>query len=160
MTLEGTRVFRVSQSLVATTEDALRKAGSSGYECFVLWTGNMEGDTFDVQHVYVPAQRSFRSTEGLHVRVDAEQLHGMNMWLYQNRQTLGIQVHTHPGEAYHSVTDDTYPIVTTLGGLSLVVPDFAQHGVLCTGTVLYRLHRDGWRIVGLDRAKRLLEVVA
>jgi hypothetical protein len=65
-------------------------------------------------------------------------------------------VHAHPTDAFHSPTDDTYPIVTTVGGLSIVVPDFARRGVLTRGTVAYRLSSAGWEKVPRRRLRKLL----
>ena len=79
------------------------------------------------------------------MRVEADELHRLNVWLYENAERLAIQVHSHPTEAFHSDTDDAYPIVTTLGGLSLVVPDFARYGVRGPETALYRLSSAGWQ---------------
>jgi hypothetical protein len=92
----------------------------------------------------VPKQTAYKLREGLCVRVDGSELHRLNVWLYENSERLAIQVHSHPTEAYHSETDDTYPIVTTRGGLSLVVPDFCRNGVRGAATALYRLNHEGW----------------
>ena len=37
------------------------------------------------------------------------------------------QVHSHPTNAYHSSTDDSYPLATLVGALSVVIPNFARH---------------------------------
>jgi hypothetical protein len=88
--------------------------------------------------------------------VGGEELHRLNVWLYENGEQLAIQVHSHPREAYHSDTDDTYPIVTTLGGLSLVVPDFGRNGVRGAETALYRLGASGWDEISDGVARQLL----
>ena len=38
---------------------------------------------------------------------------------------MRVQIHTHPGCAYHSETDDAFPAVRTEDFLSLVLPRFA-----------------------------------
>jgi hypothetical protein len=50
-----------------------------------------------------------------------------SFWFDLAQEKLGvrIQVHTHPGEAFHSPTDDAFPIIHTVGFLSLVIPNFA-----------------------------------
>jgi hypothetical protein len=144
VTLEGIETFRVPDRVVARTELSLRRAGRAGYELFVLWSGRNDGDSFDVETAHVPKQTSYQLKSGLCVRVGGEALHKLNAWLYDNHQVLGAQVHAHPTDAYHSATDDTYPIVTALGGLSLVVPDFCSDG-LFSGSAAYRLAADGWR---------------
>ena len=93
--------------------------------------------------MHCPKQTAYRLASGLCVRVEADELHRLNVWLYENAERLAIQVHSHPTEAFHSDTDDNYPIVTTLGGLSLVVPDFARYGVRGPETALYRFVERG-----------------
>jgi hypothetical protein len=143
VTLETVETFSISKDIVAKTEDSLRAAGRDGYELFVLWSGEEEGSCFRVRTAHVPKQISFRRKGGLSVRVEGEALHKLNVWLFEHEETLGAQVHAHPTDAYHSETDDTFPIVTVLGGLSIVVPDFCRGG-LFAGSAAYRLSRDGW----------------
>ena len=38
-----------------------------------------------------------------------------------------VRVHSHPGDAYHSSTDDTNRLLSHRGAISIVVPDFARH---------------------------------
>ena len=45
--------------------------------------------------------------------------------LHQRRETVRVQIHTHPRWAGHSWIDDAYALVPAAGFLSLVVPDFA-----------------------------------
>lgn len=159
MTLRAVKVFEVPRGVVETSDAALKAAGKDGYELFVLWTGRTKGDRFHVEHAYIPRQRSFQGESGLHVRVEAEDLNALNRWLYQNKQQLGVQVHTHPDTAYHSKTDNAFPIVTTLGGLSIVVPNFAEQGIGCPGTAIYRLAEDGWSEINIEIGRDLLQLV-
>ncbi len=142
--LSQVREFHVASNVVCETERSLLKAGRRGYERFVLWSGVILDELAHLRTAHVPRQTSYKTRDGLLVRVPGDALHQLNVWLYENNETLVAQIHAHPTDAYHSDTDDTYPIVTTLGGLSIVVPDFAQHGVACSGTVVYRLVNDGW----------------
>lgn len=158
MNLERVRVFRVASALVEETDRALRAAGNDGFEAFVLWTGVIEGHTFEVREVRVPRQTSYRQEAGLCVRVEGDELHRLNMWLYEQGRVLGVQVHSHPTEAYHSDTDDGFPIVTTRGGLSVVVPDFGKRGVRGPGTAIYRLEHGGWRELQPSDGRSLLVV--
>ncbi len=159
MTLETVRVFRIAKRLVDESEKALREAGRAGYERFVLWSGVMGGDVFEVLSIVVPAQTAYKLETGLCVRVAGDELHRLNRWLYEQGETLGIQVHSHPTRAYHSETDDAYPIVTQVGALSVVVPHFCRHGLLTRGTATYRLSTAGWRQVPTATVQRLIEVV-
>lgn len=136
--------FRVPEDVRENTERSLRAAGRDGYELFVLWSGQIAGDTFDVMAAHVPKQTSSKTRDGLFVTVEGEALHKMNVWLYEHEQMLGAQVHAHPRKAFHSETDDTYPIVTTLGGLSLVAANFCRSGLQHRSSAAYRLTTDGW----------------
>lgn len=150
------RRFRVPPHVVAVTDRALREAGAQGAERFVLWAGRVDGDEFWADTAYIPAQTSHTLPDGLCVTVHGDELHKLNRWLYENSQTLAVQVHSHPTRAYHSETDSTYPIVTQRGGLSIVVPDFAQRGVAGPGVAAYRLDSRGWRRVRGRKLGRLL----
>jgi hypothetical protein len=66
-------------------------------------------------------------------------------WLSLARENLGIriQVHTHPGPAFHSPTDDAFPIVHTPGFLSLVIPDFGLGPIGFDDAFLAEIQMDG-----------------
>ena len=84
-------------------------------------------------------------------------MHRLNVWLFENHEELAVQIHSHPTEAYHSDTDDTYPIVTMRGGLSVVVPDFARTGLRGNGVANYRLGTSGWDELSLEESRRLIQ---
>ena len=155
-TFESIRKFVVSADLCNETDQQLRAAGRQGNERFILWSGIVCNDRLLVKTVHSPKQTAYRLSSGLCVRVEAEELHRLNVWLFENAERLAVQVHTHPNEAYHSETDNTFPMVTTLGGLSLVVPDFARYGVRGPRTALYRLSGRGWKRLSRARARRVL----
>ena len=144
MTLAGVQRFRVPAQVMRATEEAIRSAGKDGYELFVIWSGVRDGDAFAVLDTHVPRQVSFRLEAGLCVLIDGTELHRLNVWLYESKQVVGAQVHSHPADAYHSETDDTYPTATLDGSLSIVLPDFGRDGFASTGIAAYRLGRTGW----------------
>ena len=159
MTLRGVRRFRIQASGLRETEDAIRTAGQHGYESFVLWSGTRKDDTFTVAKVHFPEQTSYKLDTGLCVHVDGPELHRLNVWLYEAQQVIGVQVHSHPGDAYHSETDDTYPIATLEGSLSIVLPFFGRDGWESNEIVAYRLDQDGWvKLTG--PLSDLIEVIA
>ena len=77
----------------------------------------IDGDT---RTLHIPQQDSYRTENGLLVRIQGPALHQLNRSLYESGETLGVQIHAHPTDAYHSETDDAFPIVTALGGISIV----------------------------------------
>ena len=156
MTLTDVRRFCVPRDVVEKTEEALRHAGRDGYELFVLWSGTINGEGFVARTPHVPAQKSYRvRRRELLVRVEGEALHKLNTWLYEAGEILGVQIHAHPADAYHSDTDDNFPIVTALGGVSIVAPDFCRDGLFVEGTAVYRLEPKGW----VEQERSLVEVV-
>ncbi len=129
MTLKGVRDFIIPFKIVDKALEPLQEAGRHGYEAFVLLGGRVVGgNSFEFSSAYFPEQRTSRGAEGLLVVVDGEALFRVNRAFYKRGLTLGAQIHSHPTNAYHSATDDSYPLVTLLGGLSAVVPDFGEGG--------------------------------
>lgn len=157
-TFESIEEFVVPARLCDATDARLREAGTDGNERFVLWSGVISGDRLLIRSSHCPKQFAIRSDKGVGVHVGGTELHRLNVWLHANAERLAVQVHSHPSEAFHSDIDDTYPMVTTLGGLSLVVPDFAKNGVRGPGTALYRLESEGWRELPKANAKKLLRL--
>jgi hypothetical protein len=157
-TFESLTQFIVPADISDETDDQLRAAGRDGVERFILWSGTVEDDHFLVRTMHMPRQTAYKLPDGLCVRVDGNELHRLNVWLFENGERLAIQVHSHPTEAYHSETDNLYPIVTTRGGLSLVVPDFCRRGVRGPATALYRLGHAGWDEVSPSEATELLRL--
>lgn len=154
MNLEAVDSFQVPETLVRDTEESLHSAGLEGFERFVLWSGQVTESTLVVKTMHVPEQEAFKLPTGLLVRVEGEALHRLNSWLYEQKEVLGVQVHAHPKEAFHSETDDAFPIVTLRGGLSIVAPDFCRRGLLVRDAAVYRLTERGW----LPQDQNILEV--
>lgn len=74
--------------------------------------------------------------------------------LGERREGVRVQVHTHPAGAFHSPTDDEWPVVHMPGFLSLVVPYFARGRPSLEGCHLAELQESGrWRAV--DAATRI-----
>jgi hypothetical protein len=136
--------FEVPTHVIDKTERSLRKAGSQSYELFVLWSGVQSGESFNVRTAHVPKQTSYRSEDGLLVRVDGEALHKLNVWLFEHGEQLAAQIHAHPTDAFHSDTDDTFAIAAQLGSLSLVIADFCVKELLDPSSAAFRLTPEGW----------------
>ena len=140
--------------------DFLRKAGLKGYEAVVLFAGTPEENSFFIKKLYIPFQTSYKGPEGLMFRVDQKELLILDDWLYDNNLSLFCQMHTHPGEAYHSIADDRNCIVTTTGGISIVIPDFARAPIDPTIWAVYRLvHKAGWIEIDKNLTDTCIEIV-
>lgn len=137
----------------------IRNAGKEGVEGVGLWFGRQEGNLFTVYSSLIPEQKAYRMEEGLLYQVGGEELHRINKWAYEQKIVLLAQVHSHPGRAYHSDTDDAFPIVTTLGGLSLVIPNFGFDPIDKKYWAVYRLQPDGWKGVSMEDVNELFQIV-
>lgn len=118
----------------------LRKAGKNQVEGVALWAGTTNDTTFKIKTTIIPKQKAFNHGGGLLYMVEGEELHRINVWLYKNKMTLIAQIHSHPNHAYHSDTDDRYPIITTVGGISIVIPDFGFRPIAIEDWAVYRLN--------------------
>jgi hypothetical protein len=158
MSLTAVENFRVPADLIAATELQLCEAGEQVAERFVLWSGRQQDQIFTVEAMHVPEQTAYRHEGGLLVRVEGPALHRLNDWLHDYKHRLAGQVHAHPDSAYHSETDDTFPIVTALGGLSLVAAEFCGRGLLASDSAAFRLTRQGWQPSEIPLT-RLIEII-
>lgn len=71
------------------------------------------------------------------------------------------RIHSHPGEAFHSKTDDENPALTNEGALSFVVPYFGlglRHGPDACALFVRRSGR--WKAVSAGRERSELVMVA
>jgi proteasome lid subunit RPN8/RPN11 len=132
------------RSVAQATQQHLWNCGKRGVEGMALWIGRIESDRGILTEALIPKQSGLRTEHGLAVTVDGAELHRINVYLHQRKLRLIAQVHSHPGRAYHSDTDDRYAIATTLGCFSLVVPDFATGPFAIEAFATYRLLEGKW----------------
>lgn len=152
--------INVPRSLIDAMMKFLRERGSLGLEAFSLWAGSMEEEIFHVRANIIPAQTGRKSDKGVSVHVGPAELHRLNVWLFENNMNLIAQIHTHPHEAYHSDTDDAYPIATTVGCISIVIPDFARHCFSAGRCAIYRLNESQeWSLLDISDVLNLIHLV-
>ncbi|MFQ3458879.1 hypothetical protein PMN64_36970 [Bradyrhizobium sp. UFLA01-814] len=111
--------YRLDRGVLEATFRHFRGCGCGREECQVLWLSPWSQPDIIAKVVHPKHAGHF----GGFVLDDA----WLNeFWLELGATEMGIrvQVHTHPGEAFHSRTDDEYPIIHTPGFLSLVIPNF------------------------------------
>jgi JAB domain-containing protein similar to deubiquitination enzymes len=135
----------VPRTVIDETWKALRAFGNEGCEGFVLWLGHVERGAANIKTALVPTQESIRGEDGVGYFVNSQTLFELNRELHRSGLRLLAQVHSHPTDAYHSLTDDAYAVVTTEGGFSIVVPDFAVDDPDPTACAIYRLREGRWR---------------
>jgi hypothetical protein len=139
----------------------LRNVGMKRFEGVALWAGIRNGvSSFKVTTTIIPKQSAYNHDQGLLYTVDGDELYKINMWLYENKLTLISQIHSHPGAAYHSDTDDAFPIVAVNGGLSIVIPDFGLGEISKDDWAVYRLYpKRGWLRLPDQEVNGLIHVI-
>jgi hypothetical protein len=152
------RVLTVPNQIVAGTGEALREFGVEGFEGLVLWAGVLSPTTARVTSGFVPPQHPIRDERGVGYFVDGEALFELNRELHRSGLVLLAQVHSHPGEAYHSAADDRYAIATAEGSYSLVAPDFGT-AFAVSSCAVYCLEGRDWIRVATDDISRRIRVV-
>lgn len=131
-------VHRISARIVEATFAQFRECGLGRAECQVLWIGPWS-DPFAVTELIHPEHLAHRGG----FAVTDTWITCLFVDLADRAMGIRAQVHTHPAEAFHSTTDDTFPAVHTPGLLSLVIPDFACGPVTLERAYLARLGTDG-----------------
>jgi Prokaryotic homologs of the JAB domain len=150
---------RVPRRCADEAQQHLRAVGRQGNEGFALWIGRRAGVEFRVDETIIPAQRGLRTGSGVCVTVGSEELFRINRYLYDSGRQLVAQLHSHPTDAYHSETDDTFPIATTAGAFSLVIPDFAVRPFDLAECAVYRLvPGEGWLAFPPAAVERVLRL--
>jgi hypothetical protein len=120
------QAFTIPLSLAEATLDVVQEAGRQGAEVFVLWGAQIRESGAEFRSMIVPEQVAHRTDQGLLVTVEGAALFAVNKSIYERGELLAAQVHSHPTEAYHSTTDDSFSLVTLTGALSIVIPDFGR----------------------------------
>lgn len=150
--------FHVPRILLTEALLHFRDVGRRGFEGFALWAGVCNGQSCEVTKTIIPEQRGIRNKSGVCVVIPPQELHRINVWLYDNHLTLVAQLHSHPTHAFHSEMDDDIPVATAVGSLSLVIPDFGR-GVFCfKSAAVYRLSATAkWDHMSPTEAERLIQ---
>ncbi len=86
----------------------------------MYWVGSADtyGNISDAVHPSHLASPGF-------YEIDQGWLNTFWLELARAAKSIRVQVHTHAGAAFHSATDDAWPVVHSRGFASLVLPDYA-----------------------------------
>lgn len=135
------RLF-VPAGTASATGSYLIERGRLGLEGFALWAGVCDSaGSAAALALWVPESEEFGT--GLAIRersmVDFAQMLNRSGW------RLLAQVHSHPGQAFHSAVDERYPASGRDGFLSVV---FARFGTVAgiDGIVVYERAGAAWRV--------------
>jgi hypothetical protein len=130
--------YRVPAALLAETFALFRRCGGGRRECQVLWTSTWAQPESICEVVH---PHHFAHAGGFELA--SEWINRFWLELARTSRGIRVQVHTHPHEAFHSSIDDAYPIIHSIGFLSLVIPRFGTGAIDLRGAYLTEIAQDG-----------------
>jgi hypothetical protein len=138
--------FLVPQSAVMQTLAFLQSQGELLHEGVALWAGTIIDAGFQVEHVIIPEQY----TSPVSFRIPNEEMFRLLRWASERDVVFGVQVHSHPEDAFHSQADDEHCILQHRGAISIVVPGCGNVAVqeFFRRAAVYTLHQNNdWRLL-------------
>ncbi len=143
--------YIVPRRMIEETFAVFRSCGANMRECQLYWLSPW-AEPLRLTEVVHPKHRS--SAYALSIESDWIN----RFWLDLSNRGMGvrIQVHTHPFDAFHSETDDAFPLLPDVGFLSLVIPNFAMGPVGFEDAYLTEIQPDGrWQQVDIGSRIRV-----
>ena len=139
-------MYRLPRRMLDETFATFRSCGAGKRECQLYWVSPWN-DPLKLVEVVHPEHLSSRYA----LSIDSSWINAFWNNLADRGLGVRVQVHTHPGEAFHSTTDDAYPLIHQAGFLSLVIPDFAMGSTGFDSAYLAEIQADGtWREIALN----------
>lgn len=123
--------------LLNAAREFFEDCGSHGLEGTAMITGPNR------PRLVIPDQHAVRSRLGVSVELTTQGQYDLVTALRDGEHYVA-RIHSHPGEAFHSPTDDNNPVITFAGALSIVVPYFGlglRQGL--ESCAVYRYSNDG-----------------
>ena len=136
-------VLRLPRTVLADSFSQLRRCGAGRKECVVYWCAALDQPDV-VNRVVHPVHHAGPGW----YEVDSDWVTEFFLQLRADRDTVQVQVHTHPREAGHSGIDDRFALAPVAGFHSLVLPDYATGPIGFADAALVRMQLDGtWQAV-------------
>ena len=108
-----------------------------------------------VRRILVPRQHA----SALHFDVPLQERLRIARHLAECGEKLLVQLHTHPGRAFHSIADDRLALPRHTGAISIVIPNFAEkwNGDLQEASVNRHLGAGVWEELSREAVAMLWE---
>lgn len=136
----GAGLVRLADGLLNETFRTLRECGRAECECAVFWTGPSNEAVADA------LEHPLHTRSPFGYEVESNWLTQFWKRLAKSRRSVKVQIHSHPAEAFHSASDDQWPVVSQAGFISIVIPNFASGEPTLLRAWVGRLDADGkWR---------------
>jgi proteasome lid subunit RPN8/RPN11 len=135
----------MTAACVSALRPALAPDTARGHEGIVYLLGQTDGFTSIALSVFRPQARTTQGsfnvdTGAMRLVIEAANAHGL--------QVVG-QLHTHPGEAFHSEGDVAGALIRFGGFISIVLPEFGRHLPDFTAAAIYMFSGSDRRWVDL-----------
>jgi hypothetical protein len=135
----------LERRLLQETFEYFKQCGRGQRECQILWLSSWAAPE-QITRVVHPKHAAH--IDGF--VIDNRWLSCFWLELGDTNMGVRVQVHTHPCGAFHSKTDDNYPIIHKPGFLSLVFPNFGLGPVGFQDAYLTEIQLDGrWQQVSV-----------
>ena len=134
--------YVVPAGLLAESAEMLRSMSSEAQEAVLLWAGTQHASRVPVHRIIAPRQYTSR----VHFEVTMQERIRIIRELAERGEVLVAQLHTHPGPAFHSTTDDHRALPRHTGAISIVVANFAEawKGDLLDASINRHLGQGKW----------------
>ncbi|MFX0008911.1 MAG: hypothetical protein ACFE9R_01240 [Candidatus Hermodarchaeota archaeon] len=143
-------------SIIEKTINFFRDLGQDSLEACVIWVGEEQHDLFEVRDVWFPRQENTI----ISYYIPAIEVHYFNVKLNKNNYSAIAQLHTHPGDAFHSTVDDEHTILSLPGSFSIVFPNFGSIPVNAIDKwVVYRLLDGQWKYQTKNKVKEVFQII-
>lgn len=143
--------------ILKETIKIFKEYGKENLEAIAIWVGQEEKTTFKIKEVWIPTQ--FNTIISYYV--PDLNVHNINVDLNKKNYSAIAQLHTHPGNAFHSCIDDNNSILTLPGSFSIVVPDFGSVSIRnnLNNLAVYRLFDKGWVLQSINKVNKLFKII-
>jgi hypothetical protein len=133
---EKIRNYQISIRVLKESQSYLRDYGRKRYEGYMCWSGVIVGkEDALVRGCIYPKSYKESDFREAYAGLDIQVAFDIGNQIHYRGEFLLAQLHTHGFEAFHSKTDDTYPISHKVGFISIVIPFFARKKFYNTRTL-------------------------
>lgn len=143
-------------SIIDKTIEFFRALGKDSLEACGIWVGEEQNDLFEVKEVWFPKQENTI----ISYYISAIDVHHLNVKLNKNNYSAIAQLHTHPGDAFHSTVDDEHTILNLPGSFSIVFPNYGSIPVNAISKwMVYRLLDGEWKYQTKNKVKVIFQII-
>lgn len=128
----------------------MRLAAMQRQQGLALFAGVEVNNIFRILETIIPSQVSLRQTNGMPWVVPEEELQRIRAFLQENEFQLIAQIHSDPRQLFQATPNEAWPFIHIIGGISIIVPDFAPGSTSLETWAVYRLASDN-KWIELDK---------